>query len=129
MLFGRTETYPMIRLVNTQYGLLNNEELDARNGAIALNAMLDSLRAEGRIAHPVMDADFRKVLMMQKILNSLRVEGELPEVMDGTTVSSVQRPPSSLFNALENGLLEALEHVDEEKPAVAPAAPSRKRAA
>lgn len=118
----------MIGLVNTQYGLQNIEELEARNGAIALNAVLDSLRAEGRIAHPVMDADFRKVLMMQKILNSLRVEGGMPEVMDGTTVATMQRAPSSLFNALESGLIDALEHVDTDK-ATTPSTGARKRAA
>ena len=119
----------MIRLVNTEYGLLNADELDARNGAIALNAVLDSLRAEGRITQPVMDADFRKVLMMQKILNSLRLDSEMPEVMEGTTVAPMQRAPSSLFNALESGLVDALEHYDVEKTSEPTPPTTKKRAA
>lgn len=101
----------MIELVKTGFGL-NGDVLDARNGAIAMNALLDSLRAVGRDHMPVLDDDYRKMCMVKKLLNSLHA-GSLQESEFGSTVAPQQVPQSKIFDKLENGLSAALEHFEE----------------
>lgn len=126
MLFGRKKDHSMIELVNTTFGL-TGDVLDARNGAIAMNALLDSLRAVGRDHQPVLDDDYRKMVMMKKLLNSLHV-GTPQEVEFGSTVSPKQVPQSKIFNKLEAGLANALEHLEEIEQATAPASRAKKAA-
>ncbi len=115
----------MIELVKTDFGL-SGDVLDARNGAIAMNALLDSLRANGRDHLPVLDDDYRKMVMMKKLLNSLHA-GSRQESEFGSTVSPEQVPQSKIFNKLEAGLSAALEHLEEIETATA--APSKAKKA
>lgn len=101
----------MIELVKTEFGL-SGDVLDARNGAIAMNALLDSLRATGRDHMPVLDDDYRKMCMVKKLLNSLHA-GSPQEVEFGTTVATHQVPQSKIFDKLEAGMSAALEHLEE----------------
>mgnify|MGYP006274904833 CR=1 FL=1 len=125
MFFGREEDHSMIELVNTTFGL-TGDVLDARNGAISMNAVLDSLRAVGRDHQPVLDDDYRKMVMVKKLLNSLHA-GYAQESEFGTTVAPQQVPQSKVFNKLEAGLTAALEHLEEIEQA-APATKAKKAA-
>lgn len=117
MFLGRKKGHSMIELVKTDFRV-NGDVLDARNGAIAMNALLDSLRAIGRDHMPVLDDDYRKMVMLKKLLGSLHT-GSAQEHEFGTTVAAQQVPQSPVFNKLEAGFAAALEHFEEteERPA------------
>lgn len=115
-----------MKLVDTKYGLAG-DILDARNGAIAINAYFETLRALGRSDRPVLDLDYRKIEMLKKLLNSA---GEVQhEALDGAVVAPVQAVVSKRFDNLESSMAAALELVDEQLEEIAAPASKRRGAA
>lgn len=100
----------MMRLVETTYGL-TNEALEARAGAIAINAYLAQLRALNRHELPILDVDYRKIEMMKRVLSSAGAV-ETPSV-EGAVFSPVQAKVSKKFGQIEAGLAEALDLIDD----------------
>lgn len=116
-----------MKLVDTKFGLAG-DVLDARNGAIAINAYFETLRALGRSERPVLDLDYRKIEMLKKLLNSA---GEVQqEALDGAVVAPVQAVVPKRFDTLEKSLADALNLVDDQMDEiVAATAPKRRGAA
>lgn len=117
----------MMRLVDTTYGL-SADALEARAGAIAINAYMAQLRALNRHELPILDVDYRKIQMMQRVLSSAGAV-DAPSA-EGSVYSPVQAKPSKVFTQVESRLAEALDLIDD-VPAeeIVKATSSRKSAA
>lgn len=100
----------MMRLVDTTYGL-SDEALEARAGAIAINAYMAQLRALNRHELPILDVDYRKIEMMKRVLTSANAV-DAPSA-EGAMFSPVQAKLSKKFTQIESGLAAALELVDD----------------
>lgn len=100
----------MMRLVDTTYGL-SDEALEARAGAIAINAYMAQLRALNRHELPILDVDYRKIEMMKRVLTSANAV-DVPSA-EGAMFSPVQAKLSKKFTQIESGLAAALELVDD----------------
>lgn len=100
----------MMRLVDTTYGL-SDEALEARAGAIAINAYMAQLRALNRHELPILDVDYRKIEMMKRVLTSANAV-DVPSA-EGAMFSPVQGKLSKKFTQIESGLAAALELVDD----------------
>lgn len=101
----------MMRLVDTTYGL-TAEALEARAGAIAINAYFAQLRALNRQDLPILDVDYRKIEMMRKVLSSAGVVEASSD--EGAVFSPVQAKVSKKFGQIEAGLAEALDLIDDQ---------------
>lgn len=100
----------MMRLVDTTYGL-SDEALEARAGAIAINAYMAQLRALNRHELPILDVDYRKIEMMKRVLTSANAV-DAPSA-EGAMFAPVQAKLSKKFTQIESGLAAALELVDD----------------
>lgn len=115
-----------MKLVDTTYGL-SGDVLDARNGAIAVNAYFETLRALGRANRPLIDLDYRKIKMLKKLLNSV---GEVQqESLPGELTSPVQAVVPKRFDTLEKSLAAALDLVDDQVEEIASATATKRRGA
>ena len=100
----------MMRLVDTTYGL-SDEALDARAGAIAINAYMSQLRALSRHEQPILYVDYRKIEMLKRVLASANtVEAQSA---DGAMFAPVQAKVTKKFSQIESGLAAALELIDD----------------
>lgn len=100
----------MMRLVDTTYGL-SDEALDARAGAIAINAYMAQLRALNRHELPILDVDYRKIEMLKRVLTSAN-QVDAPSA-EGAMFSPVQAKVTKKFTQVESGLAAALDLLDD----------------
>lgn len=114
----------MIQLVDASYKI-SGDELNRRNGAIALNALYASLRGLGRDQLPVLDRDYQIFSMIHASLNGLDV-GDMQEAMPGQLVSGYQAKKNPALDKIDAGMERALGLLGEDE---AEAAPRSKKAA
>lgn len=114
----------MMRLVDTTYGL-SDEALEARAGAIAINAYMAQLRALNRHELPILDVDYRKIEMMKRVLTSANTVDVASA--EGAMFSPVQAKLSKKFTQIESGLAAALELVDDPVEEVVKATAAKKQ--
>lgn len=95
-----------IQLVGASYKI-SGDELNRRNGAIAMNAVMMSLRALGRDQMPVMDRDYQTFTIIHAGLNGLNV-GELAQAPSGSLVSTIQAKKNPALDKIEFGIERAL---------------------
>jgi hypothetical protein len=100
----------MMRLVDTTYGL-SDEALDARAGAIAINAYMAQLRALNRHELPILDVDYRKIEMLKRVLTSANAVDAASA--EGAMFSPVQAKVTKKFSQIESGLAAALDLIDD----------------
>jgi hypothetical protein len=115
----------MMKLVDTTYGL-SDDALDARAGAIAINAYMAQLRALNRHELPILDVDYRKIKWLKHILTSANAV-DAPSA-DGALFSPVQARVSKKFTQIEAGLEAALDLIDEPVEEVVKATVAKKQA-
>ncbi len=117
----------MISLVDTSYKI-SGDELNRRNGATAMNAVMATLRTLGRDQLPVMDRDYQIFTMIHAALNGLDV-GEVAQAPFGSLVSANQSKKNPALDKIDAGMERALGLLDEEEAEIAVKAPTSKRAA
>lgn len=100
----------MMKLVDTTYGL-SDDALDARAGAIAINAYMAQLRALNRHELPILDVDYRKIEMLKRVLTSANAVDAASA--EGAMFSPVQARVTKKFSQIESGLAAALELIDD----------------
>lgn len=96
----------MIQLVDAQYKI-SGDELNRRNGAIATNAIMSSLRALGRHDLPLLDRDYQILTMIHAALNGLDV-GEVAQSPATSLVSTTQAKKNPALDKLDAGMERAL---------------------
>lgn len=116
----------MMKLVDTTYGL-SDEALDARAGAIAINAYMAQLRALNRHELPILDVDYRKIEMLKRVLTSANAVDAASA--EGAMFSPVQARVTKKFSQIETGLAAALELIDDPVEEAARPAAAKKSAA
>lgn len=117
----------MMHLVDTQYKI-SGDELNRRNGAIAMNAVMMSLRTLGRDQLPVMDRDYQIFTMIHAALNGLNV-GDLAQSPAGSLVSAAQAKKNPALDKIDAGMERALGLLEEETVEVTAKAPSARKSA
>lgn len=117
----------MMKLVDTTYGL-SDDALDARAGAIAINAYMAQLRALNRHELPILDVDYRKIEMLKRVLTSANAVDAASA--EGAMFSPVQAKVTKKFSQIESGLAAALELIDDPvEDAIRPSAAKKSAAA
>lgn len=115
----------MIQLVDTSYKISGDDQ-NRRNGAIAMNALLASLRGMGRDQLPILDRDYQIFSMIHAGLNGLDV-GEIAMAPTGSLVAANQAKKNPALDKIDAGMEKALGLLDDDE--IEPVVRSKKVAA
>lgn len=100
-----------MQLVDTSYKI-SGDELNRRNGAIAMNAVMSTLRTLGRDQSPLLDRDYQIFTMIHAALNGLDV-GAVAQSAAGSVVSGTQAKKNPALDKIDAGMERALGLIDD----------------